>query len=51
MGSIEDYLRVSLFPELFGGEEVKSDLIKILGHSVKHGVLGIPDPQLLAKRA
>ena len=51
MGSIDNYLRESLFPELFGGEEVKSDIRKILGHSVKHGVLGIPYPQLLAERA
>ena len=44
MVHIEDTLREALFPALFGGEEVSDDLREILGHSVKHGGLGIPDP-------
>ena len=44
MDTIEEVLREKLFPALFGGEE-------ILGHSVKHGSLGILDPQLLAESA
>ena len=51
MGHIEDSLREEFFPEMFGGEEFSSDLREILGHSVKHGGLGIPDPRLLAERA
>ena len=34
------------FPALFWGEEIAADFRKILGHSVKHGGLGIPDPWL-----
>ena len=51
MGPIEDSLREAFFPALFGVEEVSVDLIKILGHSVKRGGLGILEPRLLAKRA
>ena len=51
MGPIEEALREKLFPSLFGGEEIKADFRKILGHSVKHGGLGIPDPQLSAECA
>ena len=36
---------------LFGEEDINSDFWKILGHSVKHGELGIPDPQLSAESA
>ena len=50
MGPIEDSLREDFFPELFGEEEVSADLIQILGHSVKHGDLSIPDPHLSAER-
>ena len=46
MGHIEEALRDKFFPTLFGGEEINSDFRKILGHSVKHGGLGIPDPRL-----
>ena len=38
-------------PLLFGGEESTSDFRKILGHIVKHGGLGIPDPWLSAECA
>ena len=48
MGPIEEDLRYKFFPTLFGGEEINADFRKILGHSVKHGGLGIPDPRLSA---
>ena len=35
----------------FGGEEIDADFRKILGHSVKYGGLGIPDPWLSAESA
>ena len=50
MDTIEYALREAYFPALFGGEEDRSDLREILGHSVKHGVLCIPDPRLLEER-
>ena len=43
MGPIEEALREKFFPLLFGGEEIRSDFREILGHSVKHGGLGILD--------
>ena len=43
---IEEDLREKFFPSLFGGEEITANFRKILGHSVKHGGLGIPDPRL-----
>ena len=46
MGPIEEDLRDKFFPALFGGEEINSDFRKILGHIVKHGVLGITEPWL-----
>ena len=48
---IEEALREKVFPLLFGGEEINTDFRKILGHGVKHGGLGIPDPQLSAESA
>ena len=36
---------------LFEGEEITADFRKILGHSVKHGSLCIPDPQQSAECA
>ena len=48
-GPIEEALRDKFFPALFGGEEINDNFRKILGHCIKHGVLGIPDPQLLAE--
>ena len=48
---IEEALREKFFPALFGGEEINADFRKILGHSVKHGGLGIPDPRLSAESA
>ena len=50
MGPIEDELRDALFLTLFVGEEVSANLREILGHSMKHGGLGIPDPQFLVER-
>ena len=50
MGSIDDDIRVELLPELYEGEEVRSDLREILGHSVKCRGLGIQDPQMSAER-
>ena len=49
MGPIEEALREKFFLVLFGGEEINSDFWKIQGQSVKHGVLGIPEPQLSAE--
>ena len=51
MVPIEEALREKLFPTLFGGEEINADFWQILGHSVKHGGLGILDPQLSAESA
>ena len=51
MGPIEEALREKFFPALFGGEEINTDFRKILGHSVKHRGLGIPDPRLSAESA
>ena len=51
MGPIEEALRDKFFPALFVGEEINSNFRKILGHSVKHGGLVIPDPQLSAESA
>ena len=44
MGPIEEALREKFFPVILGGEEINAEFRKILGHSVKHGGLGIPDP-------
>ena len=49
MGPIKEALREKFFPALFGGEEINADYRKILGHSIKHGRLGIPDPQSSAE--
>ena len=49
MGPIEEARREKLFPELVRGEEINADFWKILGHSVQHGGLGIPDPQSSAE--
>ena len=49
MDFIEYSLRDALFPALFGGEEVRADLREILGQSMKHGGLGIPDSRLLVE--
>ena len=51
MGYIEEALREKVSPLLFGGEEITAKFRKILGHSVKHGGLGIPDPWLSAECA
>ena len=51
MGPIEEALREIFFPALFGGEEITADFRKILGHSVKHGGLGMLDPRLSEESA
>ena len=51
MGPIEEALRQTFFPALFGGAEITANFRKILGHSVKHGGLCIPDPRLSAESA
>ena len=51
MGPIEEALRQKFFPALFGGEDITSNFRKILGHSVKHGGIGIPDPRQSAESA
>ena len=43
MGLNEEALRENFFPSLFGGEEINTNLQKILVHGVKHVGLGIPD--------
>ena len=48
MGPIEVALREKFFPTLFGVEEITADSWKILGHSVKHGSIGIPDSRISA---
>ena len=45
MGPIEEALRDTFYPTLFGGEEVNANFRKILGHGVKSGGLCIPDPR------
>ena len=51
MGPLEEALREKFFPSLFGGEEITAKFWRILGHSVKHGGLDIPDPRLSAESA
>ena len=51
MGPIEDSIREKVFPALFGGEEINTNFWQILGHSFKHGGLGVPDPGLSAESA
>ena len=51
MGPIEEALRGKFFPLLFRGEEIHANFRKILGHSVKHEGLGIPDPRLSSESA
>ena len=51
MGPIEEALREKFSPLLFGGEEITDNFWKILGHSDKHGGLGIPEPRLSADSA
>ena len=42
---------MKFFPALFGGEDINTNFGQTLGHSVKHGGLGIPDPNLSAESA
>ena len=51
VGPIEEALREKFFPALFRGEEINANFRKILGHSVKHGGLGIIDPHLSTESA
>ena len=51
IGPIEEALREKFFPALFGGEDINADFRQILGHSVKNGGLGIPDPWFSAEIA
>ena len=44
MGPIEEALIEKFFPAIFREEEINSDFRRIVGHSIKHGGLGIPDP-------
>ena len=44
MGPIYEALREKFSPALFRGEEINANFRKILGRSVKNGVLSIPDP-------
>ena len=49
MGPIEEEIREKFFPLLFGGEEITADFWHILGHSVNHCGLCIPQPGLSAE--
>ena len=40
-----------ILPLAIQGEEIDADFWKILGHGIKHGGLGILDPQLSAESA
>ena len=51
MGPIEESLRNKFFPALFRGGEINTAFQKTLGHSVNHGGLCIPDPQLSEESA
>ena len=51
MGHIEDVLIHAFSPALFRGEKVSADLRNIIGHIVKRGRLGIPDPPMLEEHA
>ena len=44
MSPIEEALREKFFPTLFRGGEINADFRKILGYSVNHGGVGMPDP-------
>ena len=44
MDTIEEALRETFIPALFGGEDINANFWKILGHIVKSGGLGILDP-------
>ena len=48
MGHIEEALREKFFPTLLRREDINATFRKILGHSVKLGGLGIPDPWMSA---
>ena len=51
MGPIEEALREKFFLLIFGGEDINANFLKSLGHSVKHGSLGTPDPWLSVESA
>ena len=51
MGPIEEALRDNPPPSLFRGEDITANFLQILGHSVKHGGLGITDFRLSAESA
>ena len=51
MGPLEEALREKFSPALFWGEEITANFRQILGHSVKHVSLDIPDPWLSVKSA
>ena len=51
IGPIEEARREKFFPEIFRGEDINAEFRQILGHSVKHGGIGIPDPRSSAESA
>ena len=51
MGLIEEAPREKFFSALFVREDINANFRKILGHSVEHGGLGIPEPRLSAESA
>ena len=44
MYPIEEDLRETFFPTIFGGQDDNTDFQKILGYKIKCGILDIPDP-------
>ena len=51
MDPLKEALREKFFPSPSWGEDINADFWKILGHSVKHGGLVIPDPRLSVESA
>ena len=51
IGTIDEALREKFAPALFGGDEIDANFWQILGHSVKHDGLGIPDSRLSEESA
>ena len=47
--SYRRYPNKGLIPWIFGRVGVRANLREILGHSVKRGSLGIPDPRVLVE--
>ena len=51
MSPIGEVIREKFLPALFGGEDINANFWQILGHSVNHDGLVIPDPRFSAESA